>query len=106
MWGRRFQLAVVILMLICMASWVVLSAVQPVATIRVGMTEQEVEAAVGKPDMRKHDPGRGEFGVYQAATGWLLGRHDVYLVTYGEDGRVAEFDLIEHDFGRSRSTHH
>jgi hypothetical protein len=106
MWGRRFRFAGVILMLICMASWVALSAFYPVAQIRQGMTEQEVETALGIADMRTHDPGHGGVGVYQAAPGWLLGRHDIYIVTYGEDGRVTQFDLIEHDFGKSRSTHH
>jgi hypothetical protein len=105
MWGRRFRWAGVILILICMATWIVVSAVYPVAHLGLGMTEQEVEAAVGKPDMRTHEAGQGDVGVYPASSRWLLGRHDIYIVTYGEDGRVAHFDLIENDFGGSRWTH-
>jgi hypothetical protein len=104
MWGR-FRSVGAILMLICMVTWIVVSVAFPVAAIRLRMTEPEVEAALGKPDMRTQ-PGKAGVGVYPATSRWLVGRHDLYIVTFGEDGRVAQFELLENDFGNSRWTHH
>jgi len=89
-----------------LAAWVAWSVVYPVPQIRTGMTEQEVEAVVGKPGVRTHDEGHSEVGVYRAIPRWLLGRHDTYIVTYDHDGRVAHYDLFESGFGGSSWIHH
>ena len=93
-------------MLVGLAAWVSWSVAYTIPDIRIGMTEQELEARLGKPDIRRQDVGRSGFGLYPAVPRWLLGRHDVYIVTYDADGWVASYDLFEHNFGRSHWTHH
>ena len=102
---RRLWLVAGVLLLVALAAWVAWSAAYPVPEIRVGMTEQEVEARLGEPDGRTHDVGRTGVGVYPAAPRWLLGRHDLYIVTYDAEGRVAGYDLFENSYGGSRWTH-
>jgi hypothetical protein len=102
---RQLWLVSGLLLLLVIAFWVGCSIGYTVPNIRVGMTEQEVEAILGKPNMRKQDEGHSGVGVYRAAPGWLLSRHDIYIVTYDAAGHVASYDLIEDDFGRPRWTH-
>ncbi len=103
---RRLWLTAGALLLTALAAWVACSVAYAVPGIRVGMTEEEVEATLGKPGMRRQDAGRSGFGLYAASPRWLLGRHDVYVVTYDAEGRVAGYDLIENNLRGSRWTHH
>ncbi len=103
---RRLWLVACVLLLVGFAAWVAWSVAYPVPEIRVGMTETEVEARLGKPDVRTQDVGRSGVGVYPAAPRWLLGRHDLYIVTYDADGRVAGYDLFENNYRGSRWTRH
>jgi hypothetical protein len=102
----RLWLVAGALLLVVIAAWVAYSIAYTVPNIRVGMTQQEVEAILGQPTMRTQDEGRSGVGVYRAAPGWLLSRHDLYIVTYDTSGQVASYDLIEDDFGPPRWTHH
>ena len=103
---RRLWLVAGTLLLLGVAGWVAWSVAYPVPEIGVGMTEPEVEARLGRPDVRTQDVGHSGVGVCPAAPRWLLGRHDLYVVSYDADGRVAGFDLFENDYRGSRWTHH
>src|SRR5690349_19827430 len=95
---RRLWWIAGVLLLVVIAAWVATSIAYPVPHIRVGMTEQEVEALLGTPSNRIQDEGRSGVGVYRAVPDWLLSRNDIYIVTFDTAGRVASYDLFEDDF--------